>query len=213
MSVWLKPLRTSSPPTWSPSSGSLDASVPITRASLANLKGRLTGCTFLGVYTAIEYPSFEALASSAALSLPISFTSPCTSTTCCGRSLSRKPCVCGKSACALKLMASTVQRRGTLSPALVVTSAGPCSTSRARVPCTAKSAMMTPLRLSSHQDSNSSRLRPDCSIDGVAMTTQGPLWLSRPCEPCMCLTKRKSNGLASSKASRMPSFIMLMYVW
>lgn len=34
--------------------------------------------------------------------------------------------------------------------------------------------MMIALRSSSHHASKRSRLRPDCSIDGVAMTTHGP---------------------------------------
>ena len=34
--------------------------------------------------------------------------------------------------------------------------------------------MMTPFLASPHHDSNRSRDRPDCSIDGVASTTHGP---------------------------------------
>ena len=46
--------------------------------------------------------------------------------------------------------------------------------SRASVPCTAKSAMITPLLASPHHASNSSRDSPLCSMEGVASTTHGP---------------------------------------
>lgn len=76
--------------------------------------------------------------------------------------------------------------------------------------CTAKSHMMMALRSSSHQASNRSRLSPDCSMEGVAMTTQGPVASNCPA-PLTTRTWRKEKGLPSCwKACLTSSFIISM---
>eukprot|EP00982_Pelagococcus_subviridis_P006833 30294-Pelagococcus_subviridis.AAC.98 len=108
-------------------------------------------------------------------------------------------------------MASTDIFRGISPPFLEVIDLQSLRISRASVPCTAKSAMMTPLLASPHHISNSSRDRPDCNIDGVARTTHGPTSSKPPaCE--RCCTWLNTNGFASSNAAFMSLFKTLMYV-
>ena len=71
--------------------------------------------------------------------------------------------------------------------------------------------MMTPFLESPHHDSNRSRDRPDCSIDGVASTTHGPT-SSSPDEFARWLTWLNTNGLDSSNAAFMSELSTLMYV-
>ena len=108
-------------------------------------------------------------------------------------------------------MASTVIRSGSSWPVLLVTVLQSLRISRAKVPCTAKSHMMTPFFESPHHDSNRSRESPDCSMDGVAKTTHGPT-PSNPFEFVRWLTWLNTNGLDSSNCAFMSEFKTLMYV-
>ena len=76
-----------------------------------------------------------------------------------------------------------------------------CGRKRART-WTAKSAMMTPLRASSHHASNRSRLSPVCSMLGVASTTAGTKLCYRRGNPaCVLAQSRKSNGFRCLNAA------------
>ena len=71
----------------------------------------------------------------------------------------------------------------TLAPALVRTWEGVDWISRARVPCTAKSQMMMPLRGSSHQASNSSPRQPALQHGGRGQHDAGPAVVQAPRRP------------------------------
>ncbi len=68
----------------------------------------------------------------------------------------------------------------TLTPARVLTSAGEPRTSRASVPCTAKSAMMTPLRRSSHHISKCVRDVPLCGRRTQRVRLHDSYWPNEP---------------------------------
>jgi hypothetical protein len=67
--------------------------------------------------------------------------------------------------------------------------------------CTAKSQIMTAFLSSSHHASKRSRLSPLCSIEGVAMTMQGPEVSNWPA-PLTTLTWRMAKGLPSFGGGR-----------
>jgi hypothetical protein len=85
-----------------------------------------TGWVTLGMYRLRCCPVAVARCSRARLRRPISVASPCTSTTCLGCSSSMNSLVCGKSACAEKLIASTLILSGTCNRSYKSDSTGMC---------------------------------------------------------------------------------------